>query len=732
MLFGFLLLVWFHGGSLAAILADVAQDERCAASSTTGCEMVTVDEEHLLLLQRGAQGKNGLSLEMFGGKAAPRERKVRIGFYNDSECTFTGGAEVVASAETDFCSMDWNFTCGCSRDDKIIIATRYENCGSKRVISSESMPVGECTAASRAGSDGLYMVLNDMGTCPSCGTTCAVYGDPHIGTFDKAEIALFPTHHRDHSQHKDSKLDADAGTVWLVKSDLVRIQARYGQGGQDRGATANHTFTSLAVGGAFLDGNALVVDTSSVRWVNVEGSPRTILENPGIFSVGGLLKAHRRQLAHVSKDPQAEEQGAFLFHLPFGVRLEVNAFLRHLEVSITMPAEAGGHRGVDGLCGNFNGHASDDKTKLILKRMGGKVKEEESLFLEPLEITLEANAFEAQQPLQAELVSSGAVTAYYYNDENCEDRANYHDSFSVGTEHCELGWNFTCNCVDDVKVVVVTRNSPGCSAPAAAVATMTIPANQCIAPGKYNNIVLNRYFRIDATACSSCVSEGQACTIHGDPHITVFDDQEQVVFLSLQQGPVDKHFDDMYGWGDFWLVKSLEVHIQARYRKVFYPKATEAFNQTYLTAIAIGGPFLGGHKCIVEPKDGRVLWTFDGGDTYQILEHLGSDFVIDGIVTAESHERSGIVPRTFGLTRGVDFKLPSGVQVRVDRFSKHIDAQIRMTRAAGGGGGFDGQCGNFNGDASDDTAELIDERIGYQVSDSERLFEDGGLEGIEK
>ena len=36
--------------------------------------------------------------------------------------------------------------------------------------------------------------------------------------------------------------------------------------------------------------------------------------------------------------------------------------------------------------------------------------------------------------------------------------------------------------------------------------------------------------------------------------------------------------DDVFLWGDFWLVKSEQVQIQARYRKVYYPKASEPLN----------------------------------------------------------------------------------------------------------------------------------------------------------
>ena len=84
--------------------------------------------------------------------------------------------------------------------------------------------------------------------------------------------------------------------------------------------------------------------------------------------------------------------------------------------------------------------------------------------------------------------------------------------------------------------------------------------------------------------------------------------QEQVALLgttvSMDRESSRRTADvnDEFGWGDFWLVKSSDVSIQARYRKVYYPNANQPLNNTYLTSMAVGGPFMRGHRLIVEPR----------------------------------------------------------------------------------------------------------------------------------
>ena len=185
-----------------------------------------------------------------------------------------------------------------------------------------------------------------------------------------------------------------------------------------------------------------------------------------------------------------------------------------------------------------------------------------------------------------------------------------------------------------------------------------------------------------------------------------------------------KDADDVFGWGDFWLVKSQEVHIQGRYRKVYYPMAKEPLNHTYLTSVAVGGPFMRGYTLIVEPRSGSVTWVLAGG-SHTLLAEADEDFIFEEgeLIKAKYSARTAIVPEHADhMVRGLDVELPSNVKLLIDRFGKHLDLRIKMAADAGGADGVDGQCGNLNGDASDDTAEMLEQRIGYQVPKEELLF----------
>eukprot|EP00971_Amphidinium_carterae_P156022 3093114-Amphidinium_carterae.1 len=67
----------------------------------------------------------------------------------------------------------------------------------------------------------------------------------------------------------------------------------------------------------------------------------------------------------------------------------------------------------------------------------------------------------------------------------------------------------------------------------------------------------------------------------------------------------------------------------------------------------------------------------------------------------------------------LDFLLPSGVKLHVDRYDKHLDMKISMARAAAGTGDMTGQCGNFNGDEHDDDQAAL---MGQKVQEAEWLM----------
>merc|ERR1712127_506838 len=82
----------------------------------------------------------------------------------------------------------------------------------------------------------------------------------------------------------------------------------------------------------------------------------------------------------------------------------------------------------------------------------------------------------------------------------------------------------------------------------------------------------------------------KSCLIWGDPHIQTFDGS----------------FPNFYGEGEFWVVKSPEVSIQARYLATPFTNGLAATHQ-----IAVGGPFLNGHKVVVGPMENGQI-TMDG------------------------------------------------------------------------------------------------------------------------
>jgi len=747
-----------------------------AESFPKDCPSSTEMSDMLLLLQRQALShnkhtgislidetvsKDGLDLD-FRAKA----RRVEISFYNDSECTIQEGAEIFASAESDYCALDWNFTCGCELNNQVILASHYDNCTTKNVISETSIPVGLCVPGPRiASSPNLYVFVRDMKSCPCCGAQCTVYGDPHITVFDNADVALLKTPKRS----KAPLGEFDSGDFWLVKSELVYVQARYRHveynvrkhAASKPNKDPRAFLTGLAVGGPFLQGHSLRIGPlkGKVEWVT-EGVAESILENPGSFKVDTLLEAHFRPHGRLVKDPDMGATAkSFTFHLPSGVKLEVNRFKKHMDVSISMSAEAGGPDGVDGQCGNFNGDASDDTAQLIEERLGGEIPIEELLFAEANDtdseeatenvtanVTVNITVNVSKNATTASLTQTASggrfqaispvATAEFYKDSSCEMLdTNGKVSFSVDQDHCELGWNFTCACSEDSRAVYATLMSPDCMNGTAA-AIEKIPAGECMDGSRFSGFFYQEqapYFMLNADACPSCC-DGAACTIHGDPHITVFDNKKVQLQLVKKAKGANKAaqatYEDMFGSGDFWLVKSDMVLIQARYHQVWYPHAKQPLNQTYLTSIAVAGTFLRGHKLIVEPRSGEATWVDDEDKHTRLCEEVGDNFTIAvPDVILKCHNRTALVPKAYaGKTIGLDVHLPSGVKLRVDRFGKHLDARVIMPRDAGGPGEFDGQCGNFNGDAEDDTAELIGERMGDEVPEDEVLFEKEGVD----
>jgi len=198
-----------------------------------------------------------------------------------------------------------------------------------------------------------------------CVGSCTIVDDPHITVFDKAQVSLM-TFARAPSQE-----DNGFGDMWLVKSRLVSIQARYEP---DTALQHKNLYVkAVGVGGPFLGNKTLVVGTldDAVTW---DGEDILQHRTSGVvvgslvakFEVFGLIKAIQGI------------RGVVVAELPMGVTLTVKRKRRNVDVIIKMPQMEGGQ---EGLCGNFNGLAGDDSLELAQSRADPRVSPQESFFI---------------------------------------------------------------------------------------------------------------------------------------------------------------------------------------------------------------------------------------------------------------------------------------------------------------------------------------------------------------
>lgn len=202
---------------------------------------------------------------------------------------------------------------------------------------------------------------------------CVVWGDPHILTFDANHILRmqYPMHqsflkmrHFHHLRHiwKTEEVEAlQTGTFWLVRSENVHIQGRYGKFGYGREKTG---LDGVAVGGPFLKGNTFVIEplNGNVTWNN-----QVVLSKRGSdFSYPPLIQATYSKHTEVVKPWKDGEDLGIEVSLPKNVKLTVNRFSRHLSVKISMC----GHEPQDGQCGNFNQDVLDDRQEILMARAG--------------------------------------------------------------------------------------------------------------------------------------------------------------------------------------------------------------------------------------------------------------------------------------------------------------------------------------------------------------------------
>jgi len=143
---------------------------------------------------------------------------------------------------------------------------------------------------------------------------------------------------------------------------------------------------------------------------------------------------------------------------------------------------------------------------------------------------------------------------------------------------------------------------------------------------------------------------------------------------------------DAYDLGDFWIVKSSNVHVQGRY-------CSDNGASKSLCAIAVGGSLLNYQTLVIEPL-GHWGLTFD-------MQWRGQP--IKNSATFEKAKQDGLFWATSGYGAATNiFTFANGLILKVVRQSNYLDTEITMEQQ----GKQSGHCGNFNLDAGDDVGEL--------------------------
>jgi len=191
------------------------------------------------------------------------------------------------------------------------------------------------------------------------------------------------------------------------------------------------------------------------------------------------------------------------------------------------------------------------------------------------------------------------------------------------------------------------------------------------------------------------------CKMWGDPHILTFDHMRA----------------DYYSPGEFWIVKSDNVWIQGRYLPT---KVTSGLGVT--KSIAVGGPFLKGHKLIVTVRS----TTWDGK---QVLTGFPSVFSVPGLVNMRYNNVGTLLQkgRQGKALHIVHIRLEDGssegIQIQVNRWMELMEGDYMNVRIAmHGQKGQDGHCGNFNGVREDDDRLQVRSRIGKTGVDPTQLL----------
>merc|ERR1719215_2450823 len=134
-----------------------------------------------------------------------------------------------------------------------------------------------------------------------------------------------------------------------------------------------------------------------------------------------------------------------------------------------------------------------------------------------------------------------------------------------------------------------------------------------------------------------------------------------------------------------------------------------------MNQIVVGGAFMHGHKIEVGTLDSGIL-TVNG---QRVIAGFPGSY--SGAGFSVRYDDQGEVPDVVpegNDKRVVHMDLPLGVKVTVFQWKNYLDVQIEMSKQPG----HDGVCGNFNGNAGDDSTQSIMARVGARVRPSQTLL----------
>jgi len=180
----------------------------------------------------------------------------------------------------------------------------------------------------------------------------------------------------------------------------------------------------------------------------------------------------------------------------------------------------------------------------------------------------------------------------------------------------------------------------------------------------------------------------------------------------------DHMHSDYYSPGEYWIVKSQTISIQARYLPT---KMTSGLGVA--KTLAIGGPMLKGHKLFISADSA----TCDG---QPILTGFPSSFNVPNVVSIQYNGvgqlmQKGRAGKALHIVHiKVNDGTPEGVQIQINRWTEASEGHyinVRITMHAQPGQ--DGHCGNFNGNPADDARPMVRSRLGTTgVPPQELLF----------